>query len=353
MSEFFYLGDIQNTVKALGEVAHSFSGKKVLISGGAGFLGRYFVEIFSELNRSVLKEPVEVLAMDNLITSARPDWKEDGSKLIRFQTHNVVQPLNLDTKYDYIIHAAGIASPFYYRANPIETLDVAINGTRNMLETAAKMKAKFLFFSTSEVYGDPDAAHVPTEETYRGNVASLGPRACYDESKRVGETLCYIFNTQGKVETNIIRPFNVYGPGMKEKDYRVLPNFASRIVSNQALHVYASGTQTRTFCYITDAMNGFIRVLVNGVPGEPYNIGNPKPEISMTDLVKETEKAIGKSVKVERVAYPNSYPADEPQRRCPNIYKAQKDVGYIPQVDLSTGLKRFYEWAFKNYQGLV
>jgi UDP-glucuronate decarboxylase len=252
-------------------------------------------------------------------------------------------------KVDFIFHMAGIASPYYYRAFPLETLDVAITGTRKMLDMAKDKGAKLIFFSSSEIYGDPDSKHVPTAESYRGNVSCLGPRACYDESKRVGETLCRIYHTQFGVDTAMIRPFNVYGPGMQEKDYRVLPNFASRIKNEQPLKIYGSGNQTRTFCYITDAVAGFMKVAAHGVPGEPYNIGNPTPELSMLELAKEIEKVLGQKVAVDIVEYPDSYPADEPNRRCPDISKSNLQLGYQPRVTLQDGLKRFMDYSLRTY----
>jgi UDP-glucuronate decarboxylase len=190
-------------------------------------------------------------------------------------------------------------------------------------------------------------------ESYRGNVSCQGPRACYDESKRVGETLCYIFHSRNGTATNTIRPFNVYGPGMQESDYRVLPNFASRVKAGEPLHVYGSGDQTRTFCYITDAMVGFLLVVLKGVPGEAYNIGNPAPEISMKDLATHIQTIVGESVKYDIIEYPDSYPADEPLRRSPDITKAKLQLGFEPIVELEDGLTRFFGWTDKSYSGSV
>jgi UDP-glucuronate decarboxylase len=150
---------------------------------------------------------------------------------------------------------------------------------------------------------------MPIQESYRGNVAAMGPRACYDESKRLGETLCYIYHTHLGLHTNVIRPFNVYGPGMQELDYRVLPNFASALKGARALRVYGSGRQTRTFCYVTDALDGFIRVIARGIAGEAYNIGTEGPEIGIADLVDRIERVLGRAVAREQVEYPDSYPA--------------------------------------------
>ena len=351
MSDIFLPSDIGEIASRLGETASGFSGKTVLLSGGRGFLGRYFTEVFAHLNANILKEPVKLIVLDNMITAGAEGKAMAERDHISFFRHDVIQPFSWDGPIDYIIHAAGIASPFFYRAYPLETLEVAISGTRNMLELAEAKEARLSFFSSSEIYGDPDPKHVPIPESYRGNVSCQGPRACYDESKRVGETLCYIYHTTKGTRTSVIRPFNVYGPGMQETDYRVLPNFASRIKSGAPLNVYGAGSQTRTFCYISDAMAGFLSVVAKGVPGEAYNVGNPKPEISMVDLVGQIEKVIGRNIDYNLIEYPDSYPADEPNRRCPDIRKARLQVGFKPEVDLEDGLARFLGWADENYSG--
>ncbi|GAB6052610.1 SDR family oxidoreductase [Magnetospira thiophila] len=351
MSDFLLKSDIDEICQRLTEAAQDFSGKTVLLTGARGFLGRYFMEIFSRLNETVLEKPVKLVALDNLITAGKEGAEIPEMANVTFVNHDVIQPFEWEGPLDYVIHAAGIASPFYYRAYPLQTLEVAITGTRLMLELADRHGARFTFFSSSEIYGDPDPKHVPMAESYRGNVSCQGPRACYDESKRVGETLCYIYHTTNGTKTNTIRPFNVFGPGMQETDYRVLPNFASRIKAGLPLNVYGSGNQTRTFCYITDAMVGFMLVILKGVPGEAYNIGNPKPEISMVDLVKRIETLSKKPVSYNIVEYPDSYPADEPNRRAPDIRKARLQLDYEPSVKLDEGLKRFFDWSDGIYTG--
>lgn len=229
---------------------------------------------------------------------------------------------------------------------------MATVGTKNVLQLAREHEITgLLCFSSSEIYGDPDPRHIPTPESYRGNVSCEGPRACYDASKRLGETLCRIFHEQYGVPVKVVRPFNVYGPGMKEKDYRVLPNFASRILAGKPVQVYGTGKQMRTFCYATDAINGFLRVLLDGVPGEAYNIGNSRPEVSMLDLARELAAVVKRRIKVIATEYPESVPPDESLRRCPDITKARRDVGYEPTVESREGLRRFMDWAFRNYNG--
>jgi UDP-glucuronate decarboxylase len=345
--------DIVEVAINLDTHAKAFAGKTILITGAYGFLGRYFIEIFAYLNEHTLEKSCTVVGFDNLLTSGAGVSGIPERPQIRFVQTDVTKPLDWDGPLDYVIHAAGIASPFYYRAYPLETLEVAVAGTRNMLELATRHRGRFTFFSSSEIYGDPDMRHVPTPESYRGNVACRGPRACYDESKRVGETLCYIFHEKFGTATNTIRPFNVFGPGMQESDYRVLPNFASAIKGSRPLSVYGSGTQTRTFCYISDAMTGFLLTMIYGVEGEVYNIGNPTPEVSMMDLVAYIERALGRPVEHKLIEYPDSYPADEPMRRCPDIRKARLQLKYEPRVPLEEGLRRFLSWTDRRYTGNV
>ena len=343
--------DLEEIATRLGNAASELTGKTILLTGGRGFLGRYFTGVFDFLNKEVLEQPVKLVVLDNLITAGAEGADYPELDHATFIEHDVIKPFDWDEPVDYIFHAAGIASPFYYRAYPLETLEVAISGTRNMLELADRKEARFAFFSSSEIYGDPDSRHVPIAESYRGNVACQGPRACYDESKRVGETLCYIFHTRNGTDTNVIRPFNVYGPGMQETDYRVLPNFANRIKARLPLNIYGSGNQTRTFCYITDAILGFLLVALKGVPGEAYNIGNPSPEISIFELVGHIKSVLGRPIPCNIVEYPDSYPADEPNRRCPDIRKARLQLGFEPDVGIEEGLRRFLEWADGVYTG--
>lgn len=341
--------DTRNIVERILPVAEDFAGKTVLIIGGLGFLGRNFRAIFDILNEKYLSKPCKILVIDSLITStvAAGSDKEDI-----FLHHDIRKEIEVKDKLDFIIHCAGVASPFYYRRFPIETIEVATLGTKNILELARRDGARVLFFSSSEIYGDPDAANLPTREDYKGNVACIGPRACYDESKRLGETMCHIYSEYFDTHTTIVRPFNVYGPGMRETDYRVLPNFASAIKAQRPIPIYASGNQTRTYCYLTDAMTGFMLALTRGKKGQPYNIGNPTPEISVSDLADMIADVTGLSFERIRQEYPASYPADEPQRRCPDITLARQDLGYEPMVPIEVGLKRFFDYTQASFEGI-
>jgi UDP-glucuronate decarboxylase len=241
-----------------------------------------------------------------------------------------------------------LASPVYYKKYPLETIDSAVTGVRHLLELAKKNKETvegFLFFSSSEIYGDPDEKAVPTPETYHGYVSSVGPRACYDESKRLGETITTIYNEQFDVPGKIVRPFNVFGPGMGHNDKRVLPMFAYKALNKETIPVHGDGHQTRTFCYITDAVTGFLKVLLIGQPGHAYNIGNEDNEISMADLAKMFVDIEGGGASFELIPYPENYPAGEPQRRCPDLKKAKDHLKYNPEMSLREGLTRFIEWC--------
>jgi UDP-glucuronate decarboxylase len=343
--------DLVDIANMLGPAAQAFSGKSVVMTGARGFLGRHFTQVFAYLNENVLEKPCKFVGFDNFVASRVTDENSSGHSHVRFEKRDVIEPIEWTGPLDYVIHAAGIASPFYYRAMPLETLDVAIKGTRNALELATKHGARFTFFSSSEIYGDPDPSHVPTPESYRGNVSCRGPRACYDESKRVGEALAYIFHDKFGTHTTTIRPFNVYGPGMQERDYRILPNFASRIKAGKPLSIYGRGSQTRTYCYISDALVGFLLAIIRGVAGEAYNIGNPMPEISVLSLVKTIEQVLGRSIAYQVIEYPDSYPADEPMRRCPDIRKARLQLQFEPKIELQEGLRRYLAWTDQAYTG--
>ena len=348
--------DIKQIVANLGSDAHRFSGKTILLSGGAGFLGRHFIAMFRRLNKDVLTKPCKVISADNYITGEQLELYEGGHRdpNIIDVWADVSYPLPVREDLHFIIHAAGVASPVYYMKYPLETIESAVQGTKNLLELAYKNKEMegFLFFSSSEIYGDPDPKSVPTPETYHGYVSSVGPRACYDESKRLGETISTIYRQKYKVPVKIVRPFNVFGPGMKHNDRRVIPMFTYEALNGRALPVHGDGKQTRTFCYITDAISGFLKTLLKGRPGEAYNIGNADNEISMADLAKMYSSVVQGST-VQYISYPDTYPAGEPQRRCPDLTKAAKELGYASQVDLQTGLARFVAWAREqdSYKG--
>ena len=333
--------DIEEIASRIEDIVDVFSGKRIVFAGGGGFLGRYFRAVIAQLNRKRLDQPCELVVIDNLITTSA-DEKIDSDHCL-FLERDVGERIKIDGTVDFVINAAGIASPFYYRAYPLETLRAAVDGTRNLLELADAKSAKFVFFSSSEIYGNPDSRNVPTQESYRGSVASMGPRACYDESKRLGETLCFIYHDHYGLATNVIRPFNVYGPGMQETDYRILPNFASNIKAGRTLKVYGSGKQTRTYCYVTDAMNGFFRVVARGVAGEAYNVGG---ENDATGL-KVTQAILQHLNKSEDLIQFVEDRKGHDQRYALDSSKIGT-LGWQPQNDFQTAMQRTIDWYVEN-----
>jgi UDP-glucuronate decarboxylase len=347
-----------NLREELGRIA----GKNLLITGGAGFLGYYLIQAALHFNETAAPgDKIAVTVWDNFVRGT-PGWLSalQRNANLRLERRDLIDPLpdRMDD-FQFIIHAAGIASPTYYRKYPLQTIDANINGLRNLLEysvrqaEAGRAVEGFLFYSSSEIYGDPAPDAIPTPEDYRGNVSCTGPRACYDESKRFGETLCVTFARQYGVPVKMARPFNNYGPGLKITDGRVLPDFAREVLSGRDIVMYSDGSPTRTFCYSSDAITGYYKVLANGRPGEAYNVGIEEPEISiaqLADLVTETARQLfGYSGKVvRRPSAEADYLVDNPNRRCPTIEKARQELGYNPSVSIEEGLRRALIWYHHN-----
>jgi UDP-glucuronate decarboxylase len=340
--------DLNEIVKGISKESHKLSGKTVLITGGAGFLGKFFLLIIDKLNKEILDKPCKVISIDNFITGS--EYLIEPSINFKSIQHDVSKPIKIDEPIDFIVHAAGIASPKFYRKFIIETIDVGVLGTKNMLELAKEKKVQsMLFFSSSEVYGDPDPQFVPTPETYFGNVSCIGPRSNYDESKRLGETLCIAYHQVHKVPVKMVRPFNVFGPGMRMDDYRVIPNFVSHAMRGEPIPVYGPGNNTRTFCYVTDGIVGFFKALLSDCNGEPFNIGNEDDEINMSALADLVAGLFGNSPKISHIEGPtDAYAKADPRRRCPDLTKAKSFLEYNSKVQLKIGVKRFIDWAKDN-----
>ncbi len=321
--------------------------KKVLITGINGFVGKHLLnELLGNSNFSNIEK---IVGIDNFVTSNRSFQLQSNSKY-RFIEDNLIK-FDFDKleKFDTVIHLASLASPVYYKRLPLETIDIGISVTRKLLEKCKDWDARFIFFSSSEIYGNPTPENIPTEEGYKGNISCQGPRSCYNEAKRLGETLCYIYNNNYNVKTNIIRPFNIYGPSMSiNTDYRMIPNLIKSALKKDTLNIYGNGTQTRTFCYYKDAIQGIIKVIQSGKDGETYNIGNDYPEISMINLVKLFIDTTNIKLSYQLTPYPDFYPDDEPERRLPSIKKAKSDLKYHPKVSLEEGILKTWNWALKN-----
>ena len=338
------------------------AGKRLLITGGAGFLGYYLVQSALHFNSTRSPgQPIRVTVWDSFIRGT-PSWLTAlaGTPHLTVERRDLIEPLPQPMPdFEWIIHAAGIASPPFYRKYPLKTIDANINGLRNLLEYSVAQAAKgkplegFLFYSSSEIYGDPTPDWIPTPEHYRGLVSCTGPRACYDESKRFGETLCVVFAQQHGVPTKIARPFNNYGPGLKITDRRVISDFAREVFAGRDLIMYSDGKPTRTFCYSADSITGYYKVLVKGHAGESYNVGTEKPEISMAELAQKVI-AISSDLfdyRGKLVHMPNpeaDYLVDNPNRRCPNIDKGRAHLGYDPTILVDEGLRRSMIWYHHN-----
>ncbi|MDX5423408.1 MAG: SDR family oxidoreductase [Hymenobacteraceae bacterium] len=307
--------------------------KRVLITGGAGFLGSHLCDRF-------IKEGYHVIAMDNLITGNLENI-EHLFKLENFEFyhHDVSKFVHVPGELDYILHFASPASPIDYLKIPIQTLKVGSLGTHNLLGLAKAKNARMLIASTSEVYGDP-LVHPQTED-YWGNVNPVGPRGCYDEAKRFQEAMTMAYHMHHGLETRIVRIFNTYGPRMRLDDGRVLPAFLSQALRGEPLSIFGDGSQTRSFCYVDDLIEGIYRLLLSDYH-MPVNIGNPS-EITIKEFAEEICRLTGVELKVDY----QPLPKDDPQKRQPDITKAKEVLDWEPQVDRAEGLKRTLEY-FKD-----
>lgn len=304
--------------------------KTALITGGAGFLGSHLCERF-------LKEGYKVICMDNLITGTLSNIthfeKNPGFKFIR---HDVSKYIDIDDKIDIVLHFASPASPVDYLNYPIQTLKVGSLGTHNALGVAKEKKARFLLASTSEIYGDPKIH--PQPETYYGHVNCVGPRGVYDEAKRFAEAITMAYHKTHKVDTKIVRIFNTSGPRMRKDDGRAVPNFINQALKNEPITVYGKGAQTRSFCFVSDLIEGIYLLSQSDIHG-PINIGNPV-ELKIIDLAKKIIKLTGSKSKI---VY-KELPEDDPKVRQPDIKRAKELLKWNPKIRLEEGLKETIKW---------
>ena len=345
--------DLNYTFESLTkEEIKELDGSTILITGCAGFLGFYFVHFFYQYREKLNLN--KIICLDNFMLGY-PKWIDEMNADERFVVKKFdiikdqIDSIDEAKDADFIIHMASIASPMFYRMYPIETLDANIWGLRSLLEYYKEKTIKgFLFYSSSELYGDPAPEAVPTSEDYNGNVCATGPRACYDESKRFGETMCMLFAQQYDMPIGVVRPFNNYGPGMKINDKRVPADFAKNIVENKDITILSNGSPSRTFCYIADAISGYLKIMLYG-KYDYFNIGIGSPEITITQLAEIYEKA-GKEFfdyngKINyAVSSDKEYLTNNPQRRCPDITKAKTILGYNPQITVEDGVRRFLQF---------
>jgi len=302
---------------------------RTLVTGGAGFLG-------SHLCDRLIKDGNEVICVDNLFTGNKRNiahlLAHDHFEFVR---HDVIDPFKFEV--DQIFNLACPASPPHYQYNPIKTVKTSVMGAINCLGLAKRLKARVFQASTSEVYGDPQVH--PQKESYWGHVNPIGKRSCYDEGKRCAETLFFDYHRENKVDIRVVRIFNTYGPRMHENDGRVVSNFIAQALRGEDLTVYGDGKQTRSFCYVDDLIEGFIRSMEQTTTVGPINLGNPG-EFTMLSLAELTLKLVGGRSKIIH----KPLPADDPKQRCPDISLARKVLKWEPTIQLEEGLKRTIDW---------
>jgi UDP-glucuronate decarboxylase len=325
---------IRPELEGLKKLAGEFRSKRVVITGGAGFIGSWLCDSFASTGASVC-------AIDNLSTGVMENIDHlVGANGFTFKALDITSSELVPEKPDLILHFASRASPDEYQMHPIETLVANSHGTRNMLELARKNDARVVYASTSEVYGDAEV--IPTPETYWGKVNPNGPRSCYDEGKRYGEAICVAYRRQHDVDARIVRIFNTYGPRMRsDGEYgRSISRFIHQALTGQNITVFGDGSQTRSFCYVTDTVTGILKIASNSAAkGEVVNIGNPR-EISIVDLAHKVKKLAGSR---SNIVY-RPLPVDDPRRRCPDVSKARRMLDWDPKFDLEDGLTRTIRW---------
>ncbi len=305
--------------------------KRILVTGGVGFLG-------SHLCDRLVAQGHDVTCLDNLFTSQESNIEHLKSKPnFKFVLHDVTTPFTFEV--DEIYNLACPAAPGHYQYNPIKTMKTSVLGTMHALGLARKVHAKILQASTSEVYGDPDVH--PQPESYRGNVNPIGPRACYDEGKRAAETLMFDYWRVHKIKIKVVRIFNTYGPRMHPFDGRVVSNFIRQAIAGEPVTIYGDGNQSRSFCYVDDLVDGLIRAMET--PDDftgPVNLGNPV-EFTINQLAEHVVRLVGGAARIEAA---RPLPQDDPKQRCPDITLARRTLGWEPKVQLETGLRRTVEW---------
>ena len=348
--------DLENIFKNIGEVKNKFKDSNIFITGCCGFLGYYFLNFFNTYKDTLGIKTI--VAVDNFQVG-KPKWieniiKEGNVKLQEFDIiDGDLSEIKRDKSNSFVIHMASIASPVFYRKYLIKTIEANIWGLKRLLDDYKDESLRgFLFFSSSEVYGDPIPENIPTPESYRGNVNTIGPRACYDESKRFGETICYEYAKEYNLPISLARPFNNYGPGMKLGDKRVPADFAKAVLNNEDIVILSDGKPTRTFCYISDAITGYLKVLLYG-QFDVFNIGIDTPEISILELANiysdNAKKLLNYTGKViYQTSNEANYLTDNPNRRCPIIAKAKEKLEYNPTILVDKGVERFLRFLIEE-----
>lgn len=335
----------------------NFSYKSILITGYKGFIGSVMSNFFISFKEDLKINKIFLLDISNQVDKDSKNQNDFIScNNVFYHKFNVITDYYSEIPHlnevDFVFHLASIASPTFYRRFPLETMDANVVGLRRLLDFFRKKNVKFLHFSSSEVYGNPSADCIPTKEDYNGNVPMIGPRSCYDESKRYSETICFYYNQLYSMDITIVRPFNNYGPGMNINDKRAPADFACSIFNNTDIKIMSDGTPTRSYLFISDAIVGYLKaILFNGF--EIFNIGNDSEEISISDyasiFVEIGKRSFNYNSEVQfDTSNDLNYLTHNPLRRMPDISKARKLLGFSPTVDLSSGIAYYLDWVFKE-----
>ncbi len=328
--------DVDAVIRGLERDSISFEDWRVLVTGGAGFLGSWICDV-------LVAQGAVVTCLDNFSSGLRSNIEHllDRENFTLVE-HDISKPIFFDERFELVMHLASRASPFEFERFPIQILKANTLGIWVALGIAKKHRARFLYASTSEVYGNPPDEFIPTPESYNGNVNPVGPRSCYDEAKRAGEAFVMAYRLEHGLDTRIARIFNTYGPRMRAGDIygRVVPRFIEQALKNNPITVFGDGSQTRSFTYVTDEVEGLLRLAgIDGIEGEVVNIGNNR-ETTILELAELVRKLCGSSSEIAFLPLPK----DDPRRRCPEIGKAKRLLGWEPRVQLEEGLRRTIEW---------
>lgn len=327
--------DIKEINNSLEQSGLGFKDRRVLVTGGAGFLGSWVCG-------ALVEQGAEVACLDNFSSGLASNIKELKGRNFTVINHDISKPIEFEQRFDMVFHLASRASPFEFEKYPIQILKANTLGIWVALGIAKKHGARFLYASTSEVYGDAESRYIPTPETYTGNVNPIGPRSCYDEAKRAGEAFVIAYKSQHGMDTRIVRIFNTYGPRIRADDIygRVVSRFIEQALSNKPITVFGNGLQTRSFTYVSDEVEGILRLAsLDEAEGRVVNIGNDK-ETKIIELAEIVKKLTGSKSEISF----HPLPQDDPKRRCPDITLARKTLGWEPKVDLESGLTKTIKW---------
>ncbi|OGC70109.1 hypothetical protein A2415_00735 [candidate division WWE3 bacterium RIFOXYC1_FULL_39_7] len=339
--------DVEYIVKVLAKKLDVLEGTTVLVTGASGLFGSYFLDVIAYLNETTFKKNCRVIAIQRSDPSKTAKLKYlTDRKDITFVKHDARYPYEPETKIDYFVHSAGMSAPAFFQADPLGTVDINVNGIRWVLEAAKKdASTSVLYMSSGEIYGHPTPENIPIKETYNGNVSSLDLRACYAESKRLSETLCATYKREYEVPVKIARSFATYGPGLTTNDRRVIADFIRNGIEGKPIEMLSDGSDTRVFCYISDATIAFFEILLSQFNGEAFNVSNDLGAVRILDLANYIHEIcdIKEPVKI-KTREKADFIKDAPTVVMPDISKIKTYFNFEPKIDIKEGLRRTIEW---------